>query len=235
METVCLYNPKCWINCSKALIVFTPDAGWFSFSSFFLQGAEAPVYEGPQRQVQAPGVRQQGDEEPGLLQVLKPAGVMLWVCVCVPGVYIWPDQRWGVSSSVEQTFLCFFISTPPPRLSPPPPPSVHPSSSPDLSHMSCFPVPTSSRSCLCSPGMLFSREKVINRFLDIVVHYCSCMVVFKLCWITHLNHKVGPLVPHTHLKAHGPYVSRRMLSSWTARGWMFIIGISVHGSVSPTQ
>lgn len=40
------------------------------------QGAEAPVYEGSQREVQAAGVRQQGDEEHRLLQVLKPALVI---------------------------------------------------------------------------------------------------------------------------------------------------------------
>lgn len=51
----------------------------FLTSSFTLpssQGAEAPVYEGSQREVQAAGVRQQGDEEHRLLQVLKPALVI---------------------------------------------------------------------------------------------------------------------------------------------------------------
>lgn len=47
------------------------------------QGAEAQVHKRSQREVQAPRVREQGDERCRLLQVLKarPESV-LWICMC---------------------------------------------------------------------------------------------------------------------------------------------------------
>lgn len=60
-----------------------------SFSSV-VQRAEAPLCARSQRDLQAPGLCEQRDEELRLLQGLRSAPVMLWICVCmyvcVPGV-----------------------------------------------------------------------------------------------------------------------------------------------------